>query len=260
MSELERDDIVIEDLDIEDHTEENVTQAADDQIEEAVTPEVGETSDTAESIASEAAQDTSVEGEPSQEASSKDPEEARREDTASDEAAQQDTAKKPPQTSVISDLLYLVMKICIIALLVLVLFTFMFGVTRVRDTSMVPAVKEGDVVVYYRLQKDYVFGDLVALNYNGDTEIRRVVATAGDTVDVTGEGLVINGYIQQESNIYFETLPYTEGITYPVTLKEGEIFVLGDARDGATDSRIYGAVTVDSTYGKVMTILRRRNF
>ncbi len=171
-------------------------------------------------------------------------------------------SKKPASTgtSVLSDLLYLMMKICILALMVLMLFTVMFGITRVGNGEMAPSVKEGDIVVFYRLQKDYVFGDLVALNYNGETQIRRVVATAGDTVDITDEGLIINGYIQQESGIYEKTLPYVEGISLPITLQSGEIFVLGDDRDGATDSRIYGAVTVESTYGKVMTILRRRNF
>ncbi|MCL2750775.1 MAG: S26 family signal peptidase [Coriobacteriia bacterium] len=41
-------------------------------------------------------------------------------------------------------------------------------------------------------------------------------------------------------------------------MQTNEIFVLGDARGGATDSRIYGLVQIDNTHGTVMTLLRRR--
>jgi len=86
-----------------------------------------------------------------------------------------------------------------------------------------------------------------------------VNATAGDTVDITENGLVINGGLQQERDIYRKTERYAGGIGFPVTLKEGQVFVMGDARDGVTDSRIYGPVNVRDTLGKVITIVRRRN-
>ena len=41
------------------------------------------------------------------------------------------------------------------------------------------------------------------------------------------------------------------------TLKKGEIFLLKDAREHATDSRIYGAVNKKDTLGKVVTLIRR---
>jgi signal peptidase I len=50
-----------------------------------------------------------------------------------------------------------------------------------------------------------------------------------------------------------------DGIEYPITLAVGEVFVLGDARENATDSRVYGAVNEKDTLGTVIAVIRRRN-
>lgn len=170
-------------------------------------------------------------------------------------------APKAPtgQTSALTDLILLLFKVGLVVVFLLILFTFFYGLTQVRDTSMDPAVKEGDIVIYYRSDKDYASGDPVVVEYNGELQVRRVVAVAGDTVDISENGgLIINGSTQIESGIYTETYPYTEGITFPVTVGQGEIFVLADNRTDATDSRIYGTVATSATKGSVMTILRRR--
>ena len=48
-------------------------------------------------------------------------------------------------------------------------------------------------------------------------------------------------------------------MTYPVTLADGEYFVLCDYREGAKDSRYYGPVRRSELKGKVITVLRRSN-
>ena len=163
------------------------------------------------------------------------------------------------QPSVLSDLLFLFLKVLMIGMFLGLFFTFMFGITQVQDETMVPSVKEGDLAVYYRLQKNYAKGDVVIVDYNGETQVRRVVALPGDTVDMDERGLVINGYSQIESDIYTKTEPYVDGITFPVTLAQDEVFVLGDNRPKAVDSRMYGAVKISATHGQLMTIIRRRN-
>ena len=57
-----------------------------------------------------------------------------------------------------------------------------------------------------------------------------------------------------------ETLPYTEGISFPLTVGEDEYFVLGDNRTNAHDSRIYGTVSKEEIKGTVITLLRHRGF
>ena len=168
--------------------------------------------------------------------------------------------KNKGKTTVTEDLLRLLFKVLVIILAFIALFTFMFGATRLRETAMEPNIKAGDLVIYYRLDKSYVATNVVALNYKGQTQVMRVVAVAGDTVDMTDRGFVINGNLQSEPDKTKQTLPFKEGVTFPITLQEGEVFVLGDNRTESEDSRIYGAIKVDDTNGEVMTVLRRRNF
>ncbi|MBQ8469868.1 MAG: signal peptidase I, partial [Clostridia bacterium] len=163
------------------------------------------------------------------------------------------SSKKPSgKTSVLEDILRLILKILVIVLVFMLMFTFLFGATRLKSTAMDPNIKEGDLIIYYRLDKNYVATNCVAFRYNGQTQVMRVVAVAGDTVDMTEDGLVINGALQSEPDPTKDTLPFKEGASFPITLKEGEIFLLGDDRENAEDSRAFGAVKAEDTLGEVM--------
>ena len=153
----------------------------------------------------------------------------------------------------------LFLKILVLVLIFVTIFTFIFGLHRNTDPYMAPMVKSGDLVLYYRLDKDYAIEDLLLVEYQGEPQIRRVVAKAGDEVDITEEGLHINGALQQEIDIFQETWAYEEGIEFPITVGEGQVFVLGDAREDAIDSRVYGPAEIKDTLGTVMTVVRRRN-
>lgn len=170
-----------------------------------------------------------------------------------------DTTKKQ-QPSLLSDLLFLLLKIGIIALFVVIIFTFFFGIVQVRDNAMDPAVKDGDLVIYYRLDKNYVASDLAVLQKQGKTQVRRVVGIEGDKIDINRDnGLEINGYPQQEDNIYTETLPVVGKTKFPLTVGTEQVFVLGDNRKYAVDSRTYGCVDKSDTKGKVIAVIRRRS-
>ena len=159
----------------------------------------------------------------------------------------------------LNDLLMLLAKVALIVLVFTLLFTFVFGIVRYGEPSMAPAIKDGDLVLFNRyVQSGYQVRDAIVLEVDGLTHVRRVVATAGDSVDITEEGLLINGSLQQEHEIYQKTERYQEGGEFPLTVPEGQVFVLGDSRAGATDSRIYGCVEISGTKGKVMTVIRRR--
>ena len=174
-------------------------------------------------------------------------------------ASEAPKASKDSDTPIWKEVRGLLLKILVIILLFVTIFTFMFGACRNTDPYMTPMVKSGDLILYYRLDRDYAIGDLLLLEFQGERQIRRVVAKEGDEVDISEEGLHINGALQQEFDIYQETWAFEEGITFPITVGEGQVFVLGDTREDAIDSRIYGPTDVKDTLGTVMTIVRRRN-
>jgi len=164
-----------------------------------------------------------------------------------------------PANPVFKDVALLALKIVTIVAAFTLVFTVVYGFDRNTDPGMAPAIKDGDLVLFYRFATNYKAGDLVVVNYQGKQEIRRVVAVGGDIVNITADGLVVNGSLQQEPNITQPTRRYADGIDFPTRVGYQQVFVLGDDRENATDSRVYGSVDVSDISGKVITMLRWRS-
>ena len=162
------------------------------------------------------------------------------------------------ETSIVQDIVQLLLKISIIILAVFLIFTFLYGIVRINDVSMKPAIKDGDLVMYYRLDKRFISGDVAVFEDDGETTTGRVVAVAGDIVDITKNGLKINGAEQISQDIYFDTTQFKNGVDFPITVGEGQVFLLGDNRPQASDSRIYGCINVKDVRGKVIAVIRSR--
>lgn len=163
------------------------------------------------------------------------------------------------QPSVLEEFLWLIAKIFMIALFLVIIFTFLFGIKVINDDMMYPGLRNGDLVIYYRTQKNYVQGDVVTVVKDGKTEFRRVIAIEGDTVDINHtNGLEVNGYPQQEKLIEGNTYPVVDGTEFPVTVGPKQVFILGDNREYSIDSRTYGCVDKADTHGRVITVIRRR--
>ena len=175
------------------------------------------------------------------------------------EPAGNESRQKAP--SIWSDLLSLLLKIGGILLAFVLIFTFLFGIYRQTGTAMAGAVHDRDLVFYYRLDKAPDVRDLVVYERaDGQECLGRVIAGGGDSVDVTSEGLKINGYLQQEDYVKGQTLAFTGGISYPLQLQTDEYFIMGDNREQSQDSRYFGAVSKEQIKGRVITVLRRRDF
>lgn len=162
------------------------------------------------------------------------------------------------ETTIAQDIVQLLLKISIIILAVFLIFTFLYGIVRINDVSMKPAIKDGDLVMYYRLDKRFISGDVAVFEDDGKTTTGRVVAVAGDTVDITKNGLKINGAEQISQDIYFDTTQFKNGVDFPITVGEDQIFLLGDNRPQASDSRIYGCINIKDVRGKVIAVIRSR--
>ena len=106
---------------------------------------------------------------------------------------------------------------------------------------MYPMVADGDLAIAYKLD-GYYNGDVVVYTYGDKDYFGRVIAIEGDTIDFTDIGYTLNGNYPME-RIFYKTEPAPNEITYPITIKKGEVYVLGDYREQSTDSRVFGPVS-----------------
>ena len=149
-------------------------------------------------------------------------------------------------------------------LVVVAIFTFGIRMLGVDGHSMLNTLQHGDrlLVLNSMFYHDYQYGDIVILRKDGafdnDPIVKRVIATGGQTVDIDfNEGVVyVDGEALEEG--YIREPTYTaEGTEFPLTVPEGSIFVMGDNRNGSSDSRDYRLGTVDTRYviGKAAFLL-----
>lgn len=176
-----------------------------------------------------------------------------------DRPVQDNTPKKKKKGSLGSDLVNLLIRLAIIAAIIWVIFSFVFGLFINSGVAMEPSVQDRDIIIFYRLDNEYTANEAVVYEADGEERLGRIVARGGDTVEITEDGLKVNGYLQQDYKNTGETLAVQDGLEYPITLAEDEFFILGDNREESTDSRMFGPVRLDDIKGSVLTVLRRRD-
>lgn len=148
-------------------------------------------------------------------------------------------------------------RVLIVVLVVWLLLSFVFLVCRANGMSNFPAIKDGDLMIAYRLQKKYEKDDAVIFEQKGKKIAGRIVAFESDSVVISKQGfLYVNGTRQQNEILYL-TYPRTQS-DFKLIVPKGKCFILCDYRTNCQDSRDFGAVEMSDIKGKVITILRRR--
>jgi signal peptidase I len=135
-----------------------------------------------------------------------------------------------------------------------VLITTLFlPVLQVTGSSMEPTLQTGEMIVTVKNGK-FETGDIVAFYYNNKILLKRVIAQAGDTVNIDDAGNVsVNGTQLYEPYIEDKSLGQCD-ITFPYQVPDGKIFVLGDNRSVSIDSRSssVGCISKEDIVGKAV--------
>jgi signal peptidase I len=138
---------------------------------------------------------------------------------------------------------------------VVLVFTFLFRIVGVDGESMQNTLMNHDRLILTRLPYTPERGDIVVINrYTAEPLVKRVIAVEGDTIDIDPETLLVsvNGTVIDEP--YLDCLTPLLGFEGPLTVGEGQVFVMGDNRVNSHDSRSsdIGLVRVKDIMGKAV--------
>lgn len=151
----------------------------------------------------------------------------------------------------------LALRVLLIALVLFLVFSQIFLLMRYQGEEMFPAVKDGDLLIAFRLTREYQKNDIVIYSSEGKRCVGRVIAGENDVVEISEQGVLYVNGTAQYGEIMYPTYP-GENITYPYRVPGGHVFILKDYRTQADDSRNTGSVPVKDVKAKVITLLRRR--
>lgn len=140
------------------------------------------------------------------------------------------------------------------------ILTYILGLVRVSGNSMFPSLKDGDLAILYKLES-YYSNDIVQYVVAGKTYLGRIVAVPGREVDFPDEGsYLVDGYQPNEEIVYPTYAADNSNVSYPVKLGDTSYFILNDFRSDTLDSRTFGSIDQSQIKGKLIFLLRRRNF
>ncbi|HKL94578.1 MAG TPA: signal peptidase I [Clostridia bacterium] len=164
----------------------------------------------------------------------------------------------------------------IIAFVIIVLLAFLAAslIKRyVTDTFTVDG-SSMDATLSGGQSGDYTDGDRVVVNHFGKLNrgrivvlrlegrehalVKRIIGVEGDRIKIVEGLLYLNGELQNEDYV----LERNKIIGNPspdmpeITVSQGCVFVLGDNRNGSSDSRDFGEVKTEQVEGTVFLILR----
>ena len=152
-----------------------------------------------------------------------------------------------------------ILRFVITSLILFILFYFVVGVHVCHDNSQYPMIKDGDLVITYKLDHKLHQNDAVLFkDSNGKKRFGRVVAFENDKVQVFSDFIKINDSQLNEITPYSIDMDNV-GIDIPYTVPGDTVFILNDYRSNLDDSRVFGGVNNSDIEGKIIFIMRRRD-
>lgn len=149
---------------------------------------------------------------------------------------------------------------------VILIFTFVLRTVVVKGESMSPNFHDKDRLIISHFNLTPEKGDILVMNSYGlhETIIKRCIGTGGDKIriDYNENSVEVNGQIISNKYLgepminkptYDQKYAVSRGV-YEYTVPEGKIFVMGDNRNGSSDSRssLVGFIDSEDVLGKVI--------
>lgn len=149
---------------------------------------------------------------------------------------------------------------CIACALVIGLFLrfFVIEFVNVSGHSMEPGLTQNEIVLVEKVGRYFSlpeYGNVVIVKFSVVDDryyVKRVIGLPGDTLSVTDGKVVRNGEVLDEPYLLEDTI--FESMD-EVTVPEGHIFVMGDNRNGSTDSRVVGAIPKKDIIGHGLCVI-----
>ena len=139
---------------------------------------------------------------------------------------------------------------------------------RVPTGSMETTIMPGDLVLTEKVTPHFREpepGEVVVFDNpagDGSVLVKRVIAKAGQSVDLKNGCVYIDGKIlrepytnQKPSKPLAGQMPGLPEIIYPYTIPEGCVWVMGDNRTNSRDSRYFGSVSLDKVFGHSLCVI-----
>lgn len=151
--------------------------------------------------------------------------------------------------------------LAMVTVVIVLCFSFIFRLNIVEGPSMEDTLHTGEYLIVSDLFYDPTPGDIIVVHdltagVYTDPIVKRVIATEGQTVDIDFSSwtLTVDGKVIDESS-YRKIVDHlvTANVSFPVTVPENSVFVLGDNRNHSADSRIaeIGMIDERCVVGKV---------
>ena len=157
-----------------------------------------------------------------------------------------------------ADLFFWLQALVTAVVVLTLLFTFVVRINRVDGHSMDNTLQHNELLLVWSLGYTPKTGDIVIVDkptatiLRGNAIVKRVIATGGQTVDIDYENstVYVDGQALDEPYIK-ETMYFPASYTMSQThwdVPQGQLFLMGDNRNGSTDSRDERLGPVDEGY------------